>query len=116
MGREASRIDPVPVDNPFSSKQLYGRECYVHGVGVKETTGAAQAVFNLRDGSSAAGALVMPYVLAPNQSTREWLGTDGVSFQGGCFLEVVSGSVTGSVFISDDMGETYARLDLDLED
>jgi hypothetical protein len=113
MTREASRIDAVPLPAVFASGQVYGRPCNFHGVGLKESTGAASVTFNLRDGSSSAGSLVLPYTLTAGQSVREWLGTDGVTFEGGLFLEVVSGSAVGSVFLSEDPGEVFVALDLD---
>jgi hypothetical protein len=63
-----------------------------------ETTGAATAEIRLFDGSSAGGASIADITLAAGQSTRDWLGHDGLPYETGLFLQVVSGTVNGQVF------------------
>ena len=112
MTQGRSRIFPIPLDNVLASKQLYNRPCLVHGIGVKETTGTTAAVFNLRGGSGTSGILGLPYTLSGGQSVREWFGEAGLTFVEGLFLEVVTGTVTGCVWVSDHEAKLVAELDL----
>lgn len=64
------------------------------GFSARETTGAAGAVFNIRHGTSNAGALLVTVSLGPNESTREWYGPDGIAAASGVWLERVSGQTS----------------------
>lgn len=99
------RVTPIAIDAPFSDRQLYGRMCRVHGFAVAETTGAATASFTLRNGSGTGGVAAVPVNLAASESAREWWGESGVMFDDGVFLDTVSGSVTGSVWISEEASD-----------
>lgn len=68
------------------------------GFALRETTGAAAAVVELRE-SDAAGPLLVPITLTAGASVREWFAPGGVNFSNGLFVVVVSGSVDGSVFL-----------------
>lgn len=73
-----------------------------------ETTGTARATIRLRDGGDANAAVIVPISLSAGESTRDWLGPQGIPCRAGVYLEVVSGSVEGSVVVavrrdSDDM-------------
>lgn len=111
--QERRRIHPVQLGGPFADKTLYGRRCWVHGVSVTETTGTTPAAIRLRDGNDLTGAAVLRYNLAANESTRDWFGDGGISFEGGLFLDVISGACEGTVFVSDDRGGSAVTLDLD---
>lgn len=63
------------------------------GFSARETTGTAGAVFNLRHGTSNAGALLATVSLGANESAREWWGPDGLAAAGGIWLERVSGQL-----------------------
>jgi hypothetical protein len=65
----------------------------------RETTGIAGAVFRLWDGSNNAGKDICPVSLNPSESTREYIGHISLPYETGLFLEVVSGSVEGSVLV-----------------
>ena len=70
----------------------------------RETTGAAGAVFRLWDGSSNQGAMLLTFSLTAGESVREIPGMHTVPYEVGLFLEIVSGTVEGSV-ITTDMGD-----------
>ena len=64
-----------------------------------ETTGTAPASLVLVNGQDATGTIVVPVTLTAGQSTRDYLAGGGVLFDSGVFLRVVSGSVSGSVWV-----------------
>lgn len=67
------------------------------GYTVRETAGAAATV-RIHDGASATGVLLATIALTANQSQTVLDGA-GVYFDGGVFVEVVTGTVEGSVFV-----------------
>lgn len=69
------------------------------GWSIKEATGAAAAELDLLDGTNVDGNLLFPITLAAGESSREWFGPSGISFGVGLFTQLVSGSVTGTVWI-----------------
>lgn len=64
------------------------------GFSARETTGSAVAVFNLRHGTSNAGALLVSVSLGKSESAREWYGPDGLAAASGIWLERVSGTTS----------------------
>ena len=66
------------------------------GFSVAETTGAAPAKVYFRDG--AAGTIIAVITLVANESIRGNLG-EGIEYYNGLHLDVVSGSVEGSVWV-----------------
>jgi hypothetical protein len=69
------------------------------GFSLRETTGVAVAVVNLRDGDDANAALVQTISLAPAESVRDWFGDRGISLYNGLFMDVAAGAVDGAVFL-----------------
>lgn len=65
-----------------------------------ETTGTARATIRLRDGSDTGAAVIVPISLSAGESTRDWLGPQGIPCRAGVYLEVVSGSVEGSIVVA----------------
>lgn len=65
---------------------------------VRETAGST-AVVKVHQGGSATGALLDTISLAANGSSTV-LDAEGVRFDGGVFIEIVSGTVEGSVFLA----------------
>lgn len=61
---------------------------------------AAAASFIIRDGTTAAGEMVIPVNLLADESVREWFGDEGISFDSGIFLDMELGSVEGSLFVA----------------
>ena len=73
---------------------LYG------GYAVRETAGAV-AVLRIRDGFDASAALVDTVALPANGSAQAWLFPSGVQLRYGLFVEIVSGTVEGTVYTVD---------------
>lgn len=69
------------------------------GWALKETTGAAAATLNIWDGTDNRGLLLAPVNLAANESNREWFSDWGIAFSRGIFVEVLTGSVSGAVWV-----------------
>lgn len=68
------------------------------GFACKETTGSAGSAFNLRNGTSNAGALLYTVTLGANESRGEWFGPDGIAAASGIWLERTDGNTTVVVF------------------
>lgn len=66
----------------------------------RETTGSAGATFRLRDGSDTGGEIIAPFALLKGGSTRDWMGPQGIPCRAGVYLEMLSGSVEGSVTVA----------------
>ena len=93
--------EPIPVGNTPNAKvkvaTVGGR---IVGYALKETTGTATAEIDLIDGKNATdGDLIIPITLAPGESVRDWFGPAGVSFVAGLIASVVSGSISGTVWL-----------------
>lgn len=71
----------------------------VVGWALKETTGLATAELDLLDGTNTDGDLLAPITLAPSESVRDWFGPAGISFGRGLFAQLVSGSISGTVWL-----------------
>lgn len=65
-----------------------------------ETTGTGRATLRLRDGSDAGGELIVPVSLSAGESTRDWLGPQGIPCHAGVYLEMVTGAVEGSIVVA----------------
>jgi hypothetical protein len=71
---------------------------YLLGFAVRETAGAS-AVFRLRDGMDSSSPIVIPVALAANESRSDYLPFNGgIRFRNGIYIEIVSGSVEGTLF------------------
>lgn len=99
---------PLPFDTLTVSKHLASGLEIVTGWSFKETTNAAGASFNIRDGQDASGRLVAPITLLTNESIRDLTGDGGLAFQSGIYIEVVSGSISGTIWSCP--GEQYDGL------
>lgn len=72
---------------------------FLLGLAVRETTGAVPAKFNIRDGMDVSGPIVLPINLAANESRSDYLPfAGGIRFERGIYIEVVSGTVEGTLF------------------
>lgn len=69
------------------------------GYGLYETSGITGAKVMLRDGIDG-GEIVVPIVLGPGESVRDFFGDAGLSFTTGLYFNVVSGAVDGAVYLS----------------
>lgn len=80
-----------------ASGLVVGSATLLVGWSVRETSGAAGAVVEIRDGS-AAGELVGASSLPAGTSDTVWAGDRGVGVQGGLFVVLVSGAVSGALW------------------
>ena len=110
MGADLRRIITIDIGAVAGSRQLYGRACRVHGFAVAESTGAATAAFVLRNGTSDAGEATVPVNLVASESAREYWGESGISFTEGLHYTLVSGSVVGTVWVSELAGDVSAIM------
>lgn len=72
----------------------------IRGFSIAETSGTASAYVRIRDGKNASGNLIITISLSANQSVRELYdpGTLEIVPSAAIYLEVVSGTVEGSVW------------------
>jgi len=86
LAQAASREQVFPASNNLR----------LFGYSFRESGGAA-AQFRIRNGTSAAGAIVRNIVLAANQEQHEWFGPNGVLCEGGISVERVAGAADESM-------------------
>ena len=99
-GNALVAAEPVPlVGSPVASQVIRMNTCRLVGYAIRETTGVATAKLNLRLEFRPGGQILVPINLAANESAREWWGPTGLSFIDGMYLEIVSGSIEGAVFL-----------------
>lgn len=91
-------LDLIPTPEPLPA--VVGGFVLVWGWALKETSGAIPAVVNLISGTDATGLPVIPFQLSPSESTRDGVFARPLRFPGGLFTQIVSGTVTGSVYIT----------------
>lgn len=91
-------VETIPLALPAVSGQITQRPCRLYGFGFTEITGAVNAAVQLLDGGNSGGALITDVALVPAESTRDWYGRPGILVQSGLFLNVLSGSIRGSVW------------------
>ena len=87
----------------LSAGQLAGTLPLVGGSGcitwhsVYESTGTAAATVALYDQGTSSGQQLMYVTLSSGQSTRDFIGLHALPFLGGLYLDVVTGSIGGSI-------------------
>lgn len=70
------------------------------GWALQESTGIAEAVVTLYNGTDTTGLVTAVITLEPNQSVRDWFGPQGVHMNVGLWSVITSGTVVGSLFIA----------------
>lgn len=93
MSAIVKAVDISGADEAVASGRTY------HGFSLKETSGAASATVKIYRGSDATGDLVEVVQLAASESAREFY-PGGISVSFGIYIDIVSGSVEGSVRVS----------------
>jgi hypothetical protein len=83
------------------SRQILSAPNTLTGCSIRETTGAAGATVILHDGRDNTGDEVTSYTLDPGESARDSFGRHGLNLVEGLYVEVVSGSVKGAVYLGD---------------
>ena len=82
------------------TREVMGRANLLCGWSVREATGTAAAVFRLHDGRDATAHVLASANLAANESIRDNYSTPGIKLEtGSVFLEVVSGSIEGVIYV-----------------
>lgn len=89
-----ANIGAFPISG--SSQAVTTRDCGYFGFALRETAGAA-AVVRIRDGGVITGDILDTVSLLANESAREWYGPQGIKGRSGLYVEIVSGTVEGSV-------------------
>jgi len=92
--------EAIPISS--QSQKLAVSAVRLAGYSLHETTGTTGAVIRLHDGISTDGDSLVPISLGMGESVRDWFGdqrSGGVAFPTGMYLEVVSGSLEGSIWV-----------------
>ena len=89
----------IPLNAVSASTQLYYAGGYVARLSLREATGSAPVSLQIYDGSNTSGVLIdAPYLAANGWSETRFNPWD-YPFDGGLYLNVVSGSVSGCITI-----------------
>ena len=96
--RGAHRVScPVAAAPTGAQPTLVANE--LKGYSFRETTGNTTALIVLRDGADATGDIVVEIALQANESVRDWFGETGISVIDGLYVDRVSGSTEGAVWL-----------------
>lgn len=90
---------PLPVPTTTADLTLLTMEVRLCGWSLLETTGAASASALIRNGAGAANEIAAAVALAQGSSETIWLGDRGVRCDGGLFLDVLAGSLQGTLWV-----------------
>lgn len=93
------RVVPVPWTAQSSGEQLVGGHGWLLGWSLRESTGSAAAVTELRDGTGTTGRLMGTSSVATSGSDTQTIGDIGWPFTVGLYLVAVSGSTTGVAWV-----------------
>jgi hypothetical protein len=91
---------PIGIPTTTADVTIIGGALLLRGWAWIETTGTAAATFDLVDGLDENGQLVVPFSLTAGQSTRDPLIGSGIEIKNGLFLEMLTGSIRGSVWVT----------------
>lgn len=72
------------------------RDVGYFGFSLRETAGSA-AVVRIRAAGVITGDILDTVSLLGNESAREWYGPQGIKSRAGLYVEIVSGTVEGSI-------------------
>lgn len=97
VGRGVPYAVPVPADG--ADHILSGRACRVIGWSLRESTGTANAVVRLFNGTTNNGEQVAEIGMGAGMSDHADIAEGGLWCNAGLFLNVVSGQVRGAVWI-----------------
>lgn len=94
-------IQAIAVPATTSGQPILAGDSLLCGYSIKESTGTAPAEFQIYDGSSNNGQLVLDVTLLAGQSVVEELPFPGVYLGNGMQLVVTVGSVSGAIWVRD---------------
>lgn len=89
----------IPVLSTDGSRQLTSRPCILAGIGVRETSGAAAASFDLYDGSGTGGVRAASIGLVANGGVYSGISPEGPACFRGLWLQQGAGAWTGTVYV-----------------
>ena len=92
-------VKGVGIGATTTTAQFFTGPARLMGWALRETTGAAGASCDLYDGNDVTGGIMVPFTFLANESVRDWLGPNGVLITRGAFLNVLTGSVKGALFV-----------------
>lgn len=87
-----------PLSSLTSGSQPVAGDTLVTGWALYETTGADLASCNIIDGNDANGTIVARVNLLAGQSVRDMTGILGLLFTVGVYVQVLSGSIAGTIW------------------
>lgn len=92
-------IIPLPIPTTNADKPLTTRACILCGWSLRETTGGATATVEFEAAQGTQGPPVGEQQMASGGTGSQVLPDEGVLCEGGVFLHVTSGSVTGCIWV-----------------
>lgn len=92
----ARRVTPVALTGADQQIQADTFASY-HGFSIRETAGATATVRIYDNASANSGTLLDSIQLNANESAREWYGAEGIDASDGIRVDIVSGTVEGSI-------------------
>lgn len=87
----------MPQTNVTGSGQVVAGRAIYRGFSISETSGNATARVRIYDGTSATGTILEELSLTANQSAREYYADVRLVAGTGIYLQLVSGTISGSV-------------------
>ncbi len=88
----------IQIPTTTADQVVLGPRAIMYGWTLRETTGSAAAVARLHNGQDSTGPIAASIGLVAGGSEIQGPAGPGVLMDAGVYLEVVSGSVEGSVF------------------
>lgn len=98
MHLPGARTTPIPTTT--AGYLLVAGASLLAGWSFIETTGGAPAELALYDGAGTNGALIADIALAAGESTRDLIPAPGLAVHTSLYLDVVSGSIRGAVWLT----------------
>lgn len=95
MGQSKS----LPLGDPAVSRLIAGGRGRVVRLSVRETSGTNPAAFDVYDGDGPTGTLIDSVSLSAGQSTRDYYRDWEYPFDGGLYLDVISGTFKGTYVV-----------------
>jgi len=89
----------VPAGIFVADGAAFNGPCQLYGWSIAETTGAATASLNLRDGGDANSPKIALVNLLAAESTRDWFSGPGLWCQTGVFVDWISGSIDLTLYL-----------------
>ena len=93
---------PVVYSTGNAGKLIYSRQATVTGWSFRETSGTVGAVLRIVDGQDNTGTLIAALSLSGGQAAAVSLAPGGLAALSGVYIDVVSGTVEGAVWVRND--------------